>query len=214
MIKIYILNKNYFITFEGIDGSGKSTQANLLIDRLSSLNIENLFLREPGGTTISEEIRTVLLNNRKDEMSSRTEALLMCASRAQLTKDIIIPEMKAGKWIIADRFADSTLAYQGGGRGIDLDWLIRLNEFATYGIEPDLTFYIDIDPEVGFQRRKDLASDRIENAGVEFQRDIRKKYLEIVNNFSDRIVKVDGNLSVKDIAKFIWNIIIDRTSID
>ena len=214
MIKIYILNKNYFITFEGIDGSGKSTQANLLIDRLSSLNIENLFLREPGGTTISEEIRTVLLNNRKDEMSSRTEALLMCASRAQLTKDIIIPEMKAGKWIIADRFADSTLAYQGGGRGIDLDWLIRLNEFTTYGIEPDLTFYIDIDPEVGFQRRKDLASDRIENAGVEFQRDIRKKYLEIVNNFSDRNVKVDGNLSVEDISKFIWNIITDRILVE
>ena len=214
MIKIYILNKNYFITFEGIDGSGKSTQAKLLIDRLSSLNIENLFLREPGGTIVSEEIRKVLLNNRKDEMSSRTEALLMCASRAQLTKDIIIPEMKAGKWIIADRFADSTLAYQGGGRGIDLDWLIRLNEFATYGIEPDLTFYIDIDPEVGFQRRKDLASDRIENAGVEFQRDIRKKYLDIVNNFSDRIVNVDGNLSVEDISKFIWNIIIDRTSVE
>ena len=214
MIKIYILNKNYFITFEGIDGSGKSTQAKLLIDRLSSLKIENLFLREPGGTTISEEIRTVLLNNRKDEMSSRTEALLMCASRAQLTKDIIIPEMKAGKWIIADRFADSTLAYQGGGRGIDLDWLIRLNEFATYGIEPDLTFYIDIDPEVGFQRREALASDRIENAGLEFQRDIRKKYLQIVNNFSDRIVKVDGNLSVEDISKFIWNIIIDRTSVE
>ena len=214
MIKIYILNKNYFITFEGIDGSGKSTQAKLLIDRLSSLNIENLFLREPGGTTISEEIRTVLLNNRTDEMSSRTEALLMCASRAQLTKDIIIPEMKAGKWIIADRFADSTLAYQGGGRGIDLDWLIRLNEFATYGIEPDLTFYIDIDPEVGFKRREDLSSDRIENAGLEFQRDIRKKYLEIVNNFSDRIVKVDGNLSVEDISKFIWKIITDRTLVE
>ena len=214
MIKIYILTKNYFITFEGIDGSGKSTQAKLLIERLSSLNIENLFLREPGGTTISEEIRSVLLNNRKDEMSSRTEAFLMCASRAQLTKDIIIPEMKAGKWIIADRFADSTLAYQGGGRGISQDWLVRLNEFATYGIEPDLTFYIDIDPEVGFERRENLASDRIENAGLEFQRDIRKKYLQIVNNFSDRIVNVDGNLSIEDISKFIWNIITDRTSIE
>ena len=214
MIKIYILTKNYFITFEGIDGSGKSTQAKLLIERLSSLNIENLFLREPGGTTISEEIRSVLLNNRKDEMSSRTEAFLMCASRAQLTKDIIIPEMKAGKWIIADRFADSTLAYQGGGRGINQDWLVRLNKFATYGIEPDLTFYIDIDPEVGFKRRENLESDRIENAGLEFQRDIRKKYLQIVNNFSDRIVNVDGNLSVEDISKFIWNIITDRTSIE
>ena len=96
----------------------------------------------------------------------------------------------------------------------DRDWLIRLNEFATYGIEPDLTFYIDIDPEVGFQRRRDLASDRIENAGVEFQRDIRKKYLEIVNNFSDRIIKVDGNLSVEDISKFIWKIITDRTSVE
>ena len=121
------MNKNFFITFEGIDGSGKSTQAKLLVGKLASINLETLFLREPGGTSISEEIRSVLLKNRKDEMSSRTEALLMCASRAQLTKDIIIPEMKAGKWIVADRYADSTLAYQGGGRGIDLDWLIKVN---------------------------------------------------------------------------------------
>ncbi len=206
--------KNFFITFEGIDGSGKSTQAKLLVDKLASINLETLFLREPGGTSISEEIRSVLLNNRKDEMSSRTEALLMCASRAQLTKDIIIPELEAGKWIVADRYADSTLAYQGGGRGIDLDWLIKVNHFATYETQPDLTFYIDVDPEIGAKRREALVSDRIENAGLEFQKDIRAKYLEIVDKFSARCVKVDGNLSIDEISQIIWRITKDRTSIE
>ena len=205
------MTKNYFITFEGIDGSGKSTQAKILVEKLQSLKLETLFLREPGGTSISEEIRSVLLNKREDEMSSRSEALLMCASRAQLTKDIISPELKAGKWIVADRYADSTLAYQGGGRGLNLDWLIKLNQFATYGIEPDLTFYIDIEPEVGFQRRKALSSDRIESAGLDFQNDIRQKYLEIVDNFGDRCVIIDGNLSVDEISNYIWNVTKDRT---
>ena len=206
--------KNFFITFEGIDGSGKSTQAKLLVDKLASINLETLFIREPGGTSISEEIRSVLLNNRKDEMASRTEALLMCASRAQLTKDIIIPELEAGKWIVADRYADSTLAYQGGGRGIDLDWLIKVNHFATYETEPDLTFYIDIDPKVGAKRRENFVSDRIENAGLEFQKDIRAKYLEIVDKFSERCVTVDGNLSIDEISQIIWRITKDRTSIE
>jgi|TARA_B100001093_G_scaffold450958_1_gene458067 dTMP kinase len=205
------LTKNHFITFEGIDGSGKSTQAKILVEKLQTLNLETLFLREPGGTSIAEEIRSVLLNNREEEMSSRSEALLMCASRAQLTKDIIAPELKAGKWIVADRYADSTLAYQGGGRGLNLDWLIKLNQFATYGIEPDLTFYIDIEPEVGFQRRKGLSSDRIESAGLNFQNDIRQKYLEIVDNFGDRCVIIDGNLSVDEISNYIWNVTRDRT---
>tara|TARA_B100000614_G_scaffold150958_1_gene133879 strand:- start:473 stop:1105 length:633 start_codon:yes stop_codon:yes gene_type:complete len=208
------LIKNFFITFEGIDGSGKSTQAKLLVDKLASINLETLFLREPGGTSISEEIRSVLLNNRKDEMSSRTEALLMCASRAQLTKDVIIPEMKAGKWIVVDRYADSTLAYQGGGRGLDLDWLIKVNHFATYEAEPDLTFYIDIDPEIGAKRRENLVSDRIESAGLNFQKDIRAKYLEIVDKFSERCVLVDGNLSIAEISQRIWRITKDRISIE
>ena len=205
------MTKNYFITFEGIDGSGKSTQAKILVEKLQTLNLETLFLREPGGTSIAEEIQSVLLNNREEEMSARSEALLMCASRAQLTKDIIAPELKAGKWIVADRYADSTLAYQGGGRGLNLDWLIKLNQFATYGIEPDLTFYIDIEPEVGFQRRKGLSSDRIESAGLNFQNDIRQKYLEIVDNFGDRCVIIDGNLSVDEISNYIWNVTRDRT---
>ena len=214
MIKTYILNKSYFISFEGIDGSGKSTQAKLLIERLNSNSIETCFVREPGGTKISEEIRKILLDDRAEEMSSRTEAMLMCASRAQLTKNIIIPELKSGKWVIADRYSDSTLAYQGGGRGIDLDWLVKLNEFATFGIQPDVTFYIDVDSDIGLQRRNSISGDRIERAGSEFQNEIRNKYLEIINNFSNRCVLVDGKLSIKEISDLIWKEIKNRTSFE
>lgn len=214
MIRTYILNKSYFISFEGIDGSGKSTQAKLLIERLNSNSIETCFVREPGGTKISEEIRNILLDDRAEEISSRTEALLMCASRAQLTKNIIIPELKSGKWVIADRYSDSTLAYQGGGRGIDLDWLVRLNNFATFGIEPDVTFYIDVDPNIGLQRRKNISADRIESAGIEFQNEIRNKYLEIIDNFSNRCVLVDGKLSIKEISHLVWKEIKNRTSFE
>ena len=214
MIRMYTLNKSYFITFEGIDGSGKSTQSKLLIKKLGASSIQTCFVREPGGTKISEEIRQVLLNKRDKDMLDRTEALLMCASRAQLTKNIIIPELESGKWVIADRYSDSTLAYQGGGRGIDLNWLIKLNEFATFGTVPDITFYIDIDAETGFQRRKNISADRIESAGIEFQEKIRNKYLEIIDYFSERCVHVDGNLSIDAIFEIIWEEIKNRTSFE
>jgi len=213
-IRTYILNKSYFITFEGIDGCGKSTQAKLLIEKLNSMNIETTFVREPGGTKISEEIRAVLLDTRDEEMSSRTEALLMCASRAQLTKNVIIPELESGKWVIADRYSDSTLAYQGGGRGLDLDWLVKLNNFATFDVGPDFTFYIDVDAETGYQRRIDMSSDRIESAGSEFQNEIRNKYFEIIEKFNERFVNIDGNLSVDEISKTIWKETKKRTSFE
>ena len=213
-IRTYTLNKSHFITFEGIDGCGKSTQAKLLIEKLNSVNIETSFVREPGGTKISEEIRAVLLDSREEEMSNRTEALLMCASRAQLTKNIIIPELDSGKWVIADRYSDSTLAYQGGGRGIDIDWLINLNNFATFGVVPDITFYIDVDAETGYQRRKSMSSDRIEAMGSKFQNEIRNKYFEIIDKFSERCVNIDGNLSKDEISKTIWEETKKRTSFE
>ena len=163
-MKMSTSDRGIFISFEGIDGCGKSTQVNLLMERLEKSNINSTLVREPGGTDISEDIRSILLNNRNSMLSSRSEALLMTASRAQLTKERIIPAIEAGICVIADRYKDSTLAYQGGGRGLDMDYLIGLNDFATYDIDPDLTFFLDIDPELAFSRSNPNNADRIESA--------------------------------------------------
>ena len=149
MTKMSTSNKGLFISFEGIDGCGKSTQVQLLMDKFEKDGVDSMLVREPGGSTISEEIRNILLKTRSETMSARAEALLMTASRAQLTKDTILPALERGTCVIADRYQDSTLAYQGGGRGLDVDYLIQLNTFATYALEPDLTFYIDISSEEG-----------------------------------------------------------------
>ena len=143
-MKMSTSNKGVFISFEGIDGCGKSTQVQMLLKRLEEEGIECELVREPGGSNISEEIRNVLLKTRPENMDSRTEALLMTASRAQLTKEKIKPALDMGVCVIADRYKDSTLAYQGGGRGIDIDYLLELNNFATYDLDPDITILIDI----------------------------------------------------------------------
>ncbi|MEC7729832.1 MAG: dTMP kinase [Candidatus Neomarinimicrobiota bacterium] len=198
-------NKPLFISFEGIDGCGKSTQVKILLERLDQAGIDSTLVREPGGTHISEEIREVLLTNRDDTMADRTETLLMTASRAQLTHDIIIPSQEKGKFIIADRFADSTLAYQGGGRGLNLDWLIKLNEFATFGVRPDLTFFIDVTAVVGSRRRSTVHPDRLENVGHDFQEKVRNQYLKLVKLFPDRFITLDGMESPDVIHTRIWS---------
>ncbi|MED5426541.1 MAG: dTMP kinase [Candidatus Neomarinimicrobiota bacterium] len=198
-------NKPLFISFEGIDGCGKSTQVKILLERLDQEGIDSTLVREPGGTHISEEIREVLLTNRDDTMADRTETLLMTASRAQLTHDIIIPSQEKGKFVIADRFADSTLAYQGGGRGLNLDWLIKLNEFATFGVRPDLTFFIDVTAEVGARRRSTVNPDRLENVGHDFQEKVRNQYLKLVKLFPDRFITLDGMESPDVIHTRIWS---------
>ena len=204
-IRMSTSNKPLFISFEGIDGCGKSTQVKILLERLDQEGIDSTLVREPGGTHISEEIREVLLTNRDDTMADRTETLLMTASRAQLTHDIIIPSQEKGKFVIADRFADSTLAYQGGGRGLNLDWLIKLNEFATFGVRPDLTFFIDVTAVVGARRRSTVHPDRLENVGHDFQEKVRNQYLKLVKLFPDRFITVDGMESPDVIHTRIWS---------
>ena len=204
MTKMSTSNKGLFISFEGIDGCGKSTQAQLLMDKLDKDGVIAVLVREPGGSTISEEIRKILLKTRSDTMSARAEALLMTASRAQLTKDTILPALEEGTCVIADRYQDSTLAYQGGGRGLDIDYLIQLNTFATYSLDPDLTFYIDISSEEGLKRSGTLNPDRIESAGLKFQEKVRGQYLKLGQMYPNRFVIIDGTDSIKGIHGTIW----------
>jgi dTMP kinase len=203
MRKASILDKGKFITFEGIDGCGKSTQAKMLAERLKQLDIEIVAIREPGGTRISESIRDILLYRDTHELGERTEALLMTASRAQVTKEVIKPALENGKWVIADRYADSTLAYQGGGRNITIDWLEKLNLFATYETVPDITFFIDVLPDIG-KKRQNSKLDRIEQAGLDFQSRARETYLVLSKRYSDRFIVIDGQENIDTIHKNIW----------
>ncbi len=204
MIPMSISTRSRFISFEGIDGCGKSTQAKMLLERLNNEGCKTILVREPGGTRISESVREILLTKGMDELEDRTEALLMTASRAQLTDEVIRPNLEKGNWVIADRYTDSTLAYQGGGRNLNLDWLIELNTFATDGLLPDVTIVVDIVAEEGERRRKKNIEDRIEKAGIELQQNVRKMYSELAKRFSDRIFIVDGHESAENINELIW----------
>jgi len=197
-------SKGKFITFEGIDGCGKSTQVKKLVEFFNKTKKTAIFVREPGGTQISEEIREILLNRHLEDISDRTEALLMTGSRSQLTHEIIIPNLNKGLHVVADRYSDSTLAYQGGGRQIDIEWLIRLNQFATYNIEPNVTFYIDVLPEEAL-KRKNQEKDRIEMAGIELQSRVRNAYLELAKRFQSRYIIIDGHDSIDNIHDVIIN---------
>ena len=143
----------FFLSFEGIDACGKSTQVKLLLNQMNKSSNNTILVREPGGSIISERIREILLDKNLHELSERTEALLMTASRSQLTYEKILENLNRGKNVISDRFSDSTLAYQGGGRDIDIEWLVKLNKFATFDLEPDITFLIDVHPEEALKRK-------------------------------------------------------------
>ena len=193
--------KGIFITFEGIDGCGKSTQCELLKNYLESNGKDFLFVREPGGTEIGERIREILLDKKNSRMTARTELLLFEAARAQITDEVIKPALEEGKIVLCDRFFDSSSAYQGMARGMGTDFVGSLNMAATGGLKPDITFFFDITAEAAFERRgkRGEASDRIELAGLKFQEDVRKGYLELAKNSDGRIVTIDAAKGIDEI---------------
>ena len=197
--------KKIFISFEGIDGCGKSTQVDLLLKKINSLKIPSLLVREPGGSKIAEDIRSILLDNENRLMSNETEALLMTASRAQLTREVIIPKLNEGFVVVADRFQDSTIAYQGGGRGLDISFLKMLNLFATNHLIPSMTFYIDISAKEALKRTISNDFDRIENAGESFQVKVRDEYLKLTKEEPKRVFFVDGTKKITEIHEEIWS---------
>lgn len=198
----------YFITLEGPDGSGKTTQAHLLRERLASLGYSVILTREPGGTQIGDQIRTVLHDKRNTEMTARAEILLYSASRAQHVAQIILPALIAGEVVISDRFADSTLAYQGYGRGLDLQSLYAITEFATRGLVPNLTLYLDIASELGLRRRRQSGEEwnRLDAEALDFHRRTRAGYLELAGVNPERWVVIDASQAVSHVQSTLFAI--------
>ena len=190
------------VTFEGSEGSGKSTQIEMLYKYLKSKGRDVLFLREPGGVKISETIRNILLDVNNSEMGDECETLLYMAARAQLVKEVVEPQLKAGKIIICDRFLDSTVVYQGYGRGVDIKFIKLLGKFATQSISPDLTFVFDIQAKEGLARIR-REKDRIEKRDLSYHNRVRNGYLSLARQEPKRIKVIKSNQSREEIQKII-----------
>jgi len=186
-----------FISFEGIEGSGKSTQVELLGRALEGMGRKVCAFREPGGTGVGESIRSLLL--RGEDISGQTEALLFAASRAQLIRENILPALETGQVVLLDRFVDSSMAYQGGGRGLGLDAVRALNEAGMDGLWPHRTYLLDVPVDRMDQRFEGRARDRIESEDQSFHRVVRGAFLELARREPDRIVVVDGDRDRQDI---------------
>ncbi len=197
--------RGLFITIEGPDGSGKSTQIENIRKFFEDKNIEIVFTREPGGTPIGERIREIILDNRFKEMDSMTEAMLYAASRAQHVAQIIRPALEAGKVVVCDRFVDSSLAYQGYGRGLGEDIEI-INSFAIKDCMPDVTFLMKLDPNVGKHRIEENRhdQDRLEHEKLSFHQKVYKGYLKLEEKYPDRIVGIDASKGIDEIRDEIY----------
>lgn len=207
------MKKGLFITFEGADGSGKTTQANLLVDYCKKSGFKVLNTREPGGTRVSEKIREVILDPKSNEIAATTEALLYAASRAQHVAEIIKPALENCDFVICDRFMDSSIAYQGYGRLLG-DQVRMINEFAVQGLIPDLTFFIDVKPSDGLARiKKNGALDRIEKETISFHERVYAGYMEIIEQNRKRFVVVDGTKSIDSLSNEIKKLFMEWLSL-
>ncbi len=205
------MKKTGFITFEGPDGSGKTTISRRVVEALIRDGYDVVFTREPGGIEIAEEIRNVILDPKNTKMDVRTEALLYAASRRQHLVEKILPALEAHKLVICDRFVDSSLAYQGIGRGIGIDEVFKINQFAIADHMPDLTLYLDVNAQTGLSRIKSRKfKDRLDQEDVSFHLEVVKGYEQVVERFKDRIVKIDGNRSIEAIVKEALEVIYER----
>lgn len=198
-----------FITLEGPDGSGKTTQIRRLFETLQAANVDVLLTREPGGTPIGDQIRAVLHDVRNEEMDPAAEILLYSASRAQLVAEIIRPALAAGRVVLCDRYADSTMAYQGYGRGLDLRALTAITRFATGGLRPDLTLLLDLPVEAGLGRRKNSGDEwnRMDQQALAFHRRTRDGYLALAAADPDRWERVDASGTVDEVAAAVWEVV-------
>ena len=198
--------KGYFITFEGPDGSGKTTVTNRLCEILTEKGFDVVHTREPGGIEIAEEIRSIILDPKNTKMDAKTEALLYAASRRQHLVERVLPSLAEGKIVICERFLDSSLAYQGYGRQLGFDEVLGINLFATDNVYPDLTIYLDVDEEVGLSRLSDRNyKDRLDQESLEFHHRVTEGYHEVLKRFKERIRIVDASKCFDEVVNDCLN---------
>ena len=209
------MDRGIFITVEGPDGAGKTSLIQALAPMIEKATQHELVLtREPGGIPIAEKIRTIILDPKHTEMDERTEALLYAAARRQHLVEKVIPALDRKAIVLCDRFVDSSLAYQGAGREIGMAEIASINEFACDGLTPDVTLYIDVESELGLERiakgRKTTEVDRLDNEALDFHKKVRAGYLELVKDNPDRILTIDGSLSIEEVANTCFNRLKER----
>lgn len=197
------MKRGFLITFEGTEGSGKSTQARLLFDWLKSMNAPCMFTREPGGTGVGEAIRSILLSPAHHNLTAKAEVFLFLAARAQLVSEVILPALREGTIVIADRFSDSTFAYQVFGRSLPQRPVMLFNRFATSALKPDLTFLVDVPVATGLKRAQVLGSDRFETEAITYHNKVRQGYLLLARRARGRIKLINGDQSIEQVQKEI-----------